>query len=389
VLHTPGGNATNLNGFAYEVPRGHGIELAGSIGGVVNAVAAQGTVCYTGEGSTFTILDISSPSAPTPLGRVHLPAIIQDIALFGASGRQYAIVADDDAGLQIVDVTVPGAPALVGYYNTGDTALGIAVLGGYAYVGNGNAGLMTLDISSPAKVHLVGSVSTGGLANRLAVRMSGGHLLAYLVNSGALQIVDVSDPAHPALLGKTSQLLMQWYSPNSIAVINNQAYLADGYGYGQAVDVTNPQSPTALGAVFWDAPSAVAVAGGLIYTWAIDGLAIYNYPGGTSQRVGYSSLSGGQVQGSSLAIASGRAICAGSEHGISIYDVSSASTPNPVGKFSASAGYAVSVAVNGNSAAFATQNSGLKLIDVGNPSSPRLTSQYVPSFNLKNALSMP
>ena len=377
VVQTAGGSTTNLNSFAYGAPRGNGVELVGSLGGVVNAVAAQGNYCYIGEGSTFTILDISNPSAPTPVGRVALPGIIQDIAMLAVSGRQYAIVADDDAGVQVVDVTVPASPLLVGYYNTGDTALGVGALGGYAYVGNGNSGLMVLDVSSPTRIKATGSVSTGALANRLSVMVSGGRLLAYLVNGGALQVVDVADPAHPTLLGTTSQFATTWM-PTSIAVTGNRAYLADGPGYGAVVDITDPQSPTLLSSPFYDGPSAVAVANGLICTWGSMDLTIYDPPGGAAQRLGFVAAPA-VFQGTSMAIVGGTALCAGSEHGLYVYDISNPSAPAYRAAYAEDAGIGASIGLSGNTAFLVTQNNGLKLFDVTVPADPTFLSQFAPT----------
>ncbi len=46
----------------------------------------------------------------------------------------YAYVADDTAGLRVVDVSNPAAPFEVGFYDTPGSAQGVAVAGAYAYV---------------------------------------------------------------------------------------------------------------------------------------------------------------------------------------------------------------------------------------------------------------
>ena len=376
VVQSASGNTTNLNGFAYGFPRGNGITLAGSIGGYMNAIAAQGNYCYTAEGSTFTILDVSNPSAPSPISRLAMPGQVEDIALFTNSGHQYAAVADGDAGLQIVDITTPTTPTLRGYYNTGDWANGVAVLGSTAYLANGNSGFSVLDISIPIRPQLIGSLGGIGYSDRLAVQASGSNIFAYVSAGGGLAVVDASAPNNPVLRGTTSAIT-QWWEPHSLAIFGNRVFLVDDYDYMQAIDISNPNSPSALGSVTGDAPSAVTVANGLLYTWGGQDLTIYNVVGGNLQRVGFIQNSS-PFQGDSIVILGGSAICAGGQHGLFVYDISTPSSPAYRGAFGATAGYYLSAAVNGTNAFLATQNSGLKVFDVSNLGNPVLLSQFIP-----------
>jgi hypothetical protein len=379
IVHTPNGNVTSLNGFAYGFPRGTGIQLAGSIGGVINAMAGQGSYGYSGEGSTFTVFDVSNPAAPTPLARLAMPGLVQDIALFSAGGRQYAAVANYDAGLQIVDVTTPAAPALRGYYNTGDYASGVAVLGTKAYVANGNSGLMILDISNPIQPFRIGSLAIGN-SDRLLVQTSGVNGFAYVSTGGALAVVDVSNPTTPVLRGTTAAITQSWET-HSLAFLSSRVFLADGYGYLQAVDVSNPRAPAALGSVSSDSPSAVTTANGLIYTWGNLGLQIYSFPGGPGNRLGFASESIALSQGNTFTILGGLGLCTDGEGGFRIYDVSTPSSPTYRGAYGATSGYYVAEAISGNTAFLATQRSGLKAISINNAAAPVLLSQYVPSLN--------
>jgi uncharacterized repeat protein (TIGR02543 family) len=376
VVQSASGNTTNLNGFAYGFPRGNGITLAGSIGGYMNAIAAQGNYCYTAEGSTFTILDVSNPSAPSPISRLAMPGQVEDIALFTNSGHQYAAVADGDAGLQIVDITTPTTPTLRGYYNTGDWANGVAVLGSTAYLANGNSGFSVLDISIPIRPQLIGSLGGIGYSDRLAVQASGSNIFAYVSAGGGLAVVDASAPNNPVLRGITSAIT-QWWEPHSLAIFGNRVFLVDDYDYMQAIDISNPNNPSALGSVTGDAPSAVTVANGLLYTWGGQDLTIYNVVGGNLQRVGFIQNSS-PFQGDSIVILGGSAICAGGQHGLFVYDVSNSGSPAYRGAFGATAGYYLSAAINGTNAFLATQNSGLKVFDVSNLGNPVLLSQFTP-----------
>jgi hypothetical protein len=48
----------------------------------------------------------------------------------------YAYVADDESGLQIINISNPAAPTLAGSYDTNGYAMGVEVVGNYAYVGD-------------------------------------------------------------------------------------------------------------------------------------------------------------------------------------------------------------------------------------------------------------
>jgi len=376
VVQTPGGIATNSSGFAYGFPRGNGIQLAGSVGGYLNAMAVQGNYGYSGEGSTFIVFDLSNTAAPTPVARLALPGLVQDVALFSVSGRQYAAVANYDSGLQIIDITTPTAPALRGYYNTGDYVSGVAVSGSIAYLANGNSGLMVCDISNPAGPQRVTSLSIGN-CDRLIVQASGSNLFAYVSSGGALAVVDVTNPSVPVLRGTTASITQSW-ERHSLAFLNSRVYLADGYGLVQAIDVSNPTVPTALGAPFnGDTASAVASANGYIYAWSNVGMEIYNFPGGVANRVGAFFPSGlGAFQGNTVAILGGTAICTGGENGFQTINVSTPSNPSSRGAYTTTAGYYLNTAVNGNTVFSTTQNSGLKVFNVNTAASPTLLSLF-------------
>jgi hypothetical protein len=76
-----------------------------------------------------------------------------DVAVSGS----YAYVADNWAGLRVIDVSNPSSPREVGFYDTPGYAYGVAVSGTYAYVADVWEGLRVIDVSNPS------SPSGGGL----------------------------------------------------------------------------------------------------------------------------------------------------------------------------------------------------------------------------------
>ncbi len=131
------------------------VELVGQIGGACNAVFVQRNYAYIGEGSNLTILDISDPSNPEPMGKVLLPGIVYGVYVSG----NHAYVADKYEGLRIVDVSIPSSPREVGYYDTPGWARSVYVSGNYAYLADGS-GLSIIDISNPAAAFQCGYYET-------------------------------------------------------------------------------------------------------------------------------------------------------------------------------------------------------------------------------------
>ena len=51
----------------------------------------------------------------------------------------YAYVADDASGLQVIDISTPTAPVIVGSVDTPGMRMGVSVANGYAYVADATA----------------------------------------------------------------------------------------------------------------------------------------------------------------------------------------------------------------------------------------------------------
>jgi len=134
-----------------------------------------------------------------------------------------AYVADGCAGLEIIDVSNPQHPVLVGAYDTPDSAQNLFVSDNIAYVADDEAGLQIIDVSNPQNSALLGDYYTPGLAESVFVSDN----IAYVAYGYAgLQIIDVSHPQNPVLLSA-------YYTPGyayTVFVSNNIAYVANWEG---------------------------------------------------------------------------------------------------------------------------------------------------------------
>ncbi|HWN82202.1 MAG TPA: hypothetical protein VNM87_08920, partial [Candidatus Udaeobacter sp.] len=134
---------------------------AAAVPGISQGVAVSGTHAYlAADLAGLQIVDISNPSAPVLVGGIDL----HDRAYAVAVNGSYAYVAAFHSGLQIVDISNPTTPVVAAVHNTPNEALGVALLGNLACVADGNSGLQIVNVSNPHAPQLVGAVPTAGKA---------------------------------------------------------------------------------------------------------------------------------------------------------------------------------------------------------------------------------
>ena len=122
------------------------VDLVGQIGGATYAVAVAGHYAYVGVGPRLVILDITDPSQPIQVGRT---APFVDLVEGVVVAADTAYVAAGTAGLRVIDVANPAAPAEVGFYDTPGDAQGVAVAGSFAYVADGSSGFRVVNVANP------------------------------------------------------------------------------------------------------------------------------------------------------------------------------------------------------------------------------------------------
>jgi hypothetical protein len=103
----------------------------------VFGVFVQGDYAYSGVGGSFLVLNVTNPSDITYTGIFNTPTSSAAIGVFVLGN--YAYVANDYAGLLVIDVSNPANPFLIGSYNTAGEAIGAFVVGNYIYVADVNS----------------------------------------------------------------------------------------------------------------------------------------------------------------------------------------------------------------------------------------------------------
>jgi hypothetical protein len=220
-----------------------GVNLGGSRRGVISD-EGRGDILYVADWfSGLHLYDISNPRQLRHLGNYHTPGSSKGVALMG----RYALVGDDDQGLQIIDIKDPlhprwtaelppeamarlglaytmkrvgktlyladhrggfhiidlsdiRHPQRLGGYPTPGKAWGIDVEKGVAFVADDRAGLLMFDVSNPAKPEPFAQFNPGGQAEDVALQ--DGRAYVAFFDKG-LYTLDVSDPRRPKVNGHT------------------------------------------------------------------------------------------------------------------------------------------------------------------------------------------
>ena len=242
------------------------------------------------------------------------------------------------------------------------------VAGNFAYIGNGGA-LEILDVSNPASPVSLSRVITPSLVRGIFI--SGDY--AYVANfRDGLRIIDVSNPTSATEVGFYNT---SGYA-NGVFVSGNYAYVADGSDGLRIIDINDPTSPVEVGSYVTNGYSiGIYISGNYAYVadeW--DGLRIINISDPTSPvEVGSYNTNdyalGVYVSGSYAYVADG-------SDGLRIIDVNNPASPVEVGSYVTN-GHSNGIYISGNYAYVADGWYGLRIINVSNPSSPVEVGSYV------------
>ena len=242
------------------------------VAGCMQTAYENNRVCATSDYFGLTVVDLGFASEPEIVA-VFQPATGQTKDVAMRDGLAY--LACHDGGLQIVDATQPGELALYSSATTSALVDHVALTGNLALLTGSYHTLDVVDISDPTAPVLVGSVDTEGSNWGLA---AGGDLA--VISGSYLVVVDIGDPTNPVVLAEVEQpttamgaallgnlvcltcerevriydltvptapvLVSTVATPGEsrdIALDERYAYVTDGYGGIQILDLADP--PTA------------------------------------------------------------------------------------------------------------------------------------------------
>ena len=270
----------------------------------------------------------------------------------------------------IVDVSDSLNPVRKGKLFLNDFILEIIISENYAYVLNTEPGLRIIDISNPDTPLLVSTFSTPEWATAMA--KSANYVYLGYSNDydlSVLLVIDVTNPATPVQVGSKSFST----SPKSIKISGNYAFIAAGSVGLRVLNIADPTNPVNVitkpvgGNAYY-----IQVSGNYAYLGVEDisqSLVIMDITNPANPISKYSGWS----QVSSIAIQENFAFIATNNNGLDVCDVSNPSSPNTVGTCYPPKD-PKDVVVEGNFAFVVGDDSGLCIIDVSEPENPYLYS---------------
>ena len=321
--------------------------------------------------AVFMVMTIMVASAAKSLyaqdesivGSVDTPGTAYGVYVSGS----YAYVADDDKGLQVIDVGDTEMPAIVGSLamQYSGRALCVHVSGDYAYVVcdlSGYFSLEVIDISNHQTPVSVSYFGTQGSPRDLCVS---GHY-AYVVwessgtagLEGGLQIIDVSDPGNSSLASSTST----GQGAQGVYVSGSYACVVDGGFSGLLVfDVSDPENPSSVGSINVPYAMKVYISGDYAYVAGADDFQVFDL------RDPENPVLVGSTEGSlgaqSVHVSGGYAYVAAYENGLQVINISNPQSPSVAASVDIP-GNAIDVYVSGFYAYVAASESGLQVIDI-------------------------
>ena len=196
---------------------------------------------YYTNGISLGIIDITNIAAPMPLASV--PAA-KSKSLFIKDN--YAYVPSEDNGVMIFDITSRATPVYKKTITNVANAEEIFVKDNIAYICSSKnrvvvpekfSGLYTVNIANLNNLIALGSHLTQEPCEGIQVRDN----YAYLgVNQDGMQVLDVSRPESPLLLGSLTGISAKHIS---LSLSGEYAYVSSGFSGVKFVNITNPASP--------------------------------------------------------------------------------------------------------------------------------------------------
>jgi hypothetical protein len=271
------------------------------------------------EQAGMRIINISNPHLPVvvstrPLGTRKS---VVDVSVSG----NFAFLVVSDSTMHVIDITNPTVPRDTAFIRLPCEAWGIKVVGSYAYVADGDS-MQIINIFNPAAPYRVGAYGYPGM---WAVGITTQANYAYLSDTyNGLTIVNINNPTNPSFVGRYTNENGSFI--NRTRVTTNYAYCTDDANGLEIISISNPGSPFRIGG--HDTP-------------------------GTAR---------------SLWLMPNYCFVADGEAGFEIYNINDPTLPIPAGDFKTS--YVKKCDAAGDYVYLATWETGMQIIDMHDPEVP-------------------
>lgn len=384
-------------------------------GGPCIDVRTDGDYAYIGNGGLFQSLYLTDPDTPAIAGEYLTDGLVWDIEI----SNSYAYIATGN-GMEIVDISDPSNPFLIGKIDRNNYSpfLALAISGDYAYIGDFYGFLHVVDISDPgnpvelSQIHCAGEITThvevyGNYLYMIAwddwwinivnisdptdphyegvyetntkptaIKVSGDYLYVGMAFNPRFQVLDLSTPTEPIVIGNANLNYELWI--NDIEIDNESAFLAtssgmDGLFIIDISDITLPVEKSNIELMTNTGARAIAVHSGYAYLSAGIGLSIVEILN-EDNPIEIGSFPAGDLA-NRLKVVDKYCYLADGSAGLWIIDVSNPEDPKGIGQFPVQ-NFAWEVDVQGDyvflldSPHNLADSGGVWIIDVSNPANP-------------------
>jgi len=232
-----------------------------ALGGSGSSGSRRVLPAYVADAEALWVLDLTDPANPVPLGAAELRDRPKHLSV--SDGMAFVAESMIWNGVEIIDVSDARSPLVVGEFEptaspgAATHVNDVHAVGRYAYVATASGvewppsegALLVLDAIDPASPDQVAAHPTTGDARRVFVTDD----VAYVGDGpGGLQLIDVSTPASPSDLGHLPPPSVA-HATEAVCVEGSRAYVSHLSGEWpsyestfQMVDVSNRSAPVVL-----------------------------------------------------------------------------------------------------------------------------------------------
>jgi len=326
------------------------------------------------QNAGLRVVDLSDPDTLRIVGTADTPDRALDVSVYG----DLAFVADRYAGIRVMDISDPFAPREIGFWDPDPKAVHVQLGNGHLYVGDQQNGLRTITTESP-------SPRSVGFHHRPGLRTFdlGASIAAIGDDSGRLQILDASNPTALSVVAEHDLPA----APEALHLSGSHAYVAAGTRGIRILDLSTPTRPREVGTYvperdradetqfryYPNPPSAwkVTLSGSRLYASFDDGIHILDVSSPADPTlVGRFPASERAME----TVVQNDYLFAAFDDGLRVIDVSNPTAPEQVGRLDTPS-YARAVALRGNHLYLGDLTGGVLVVDVSDPTSPQRLSR--------------
>jgi|GEM_PF-3232238 len=199
--------------------------------GPSRAIDTRGAMCYYGDGSEFVIASIMESGKIKEFSRLTLEAAPLKIMVEAG----YAYLACGQAGLAVIDITIPKSPLLVGSLSLDKPVNFLTVMNNHVYLSTGDGGIKVVSMNEPDVPSVVATVPAMDFIDDVV----GQDNIFYASDGfGRIRIFDASQPDSPI------ELSTEFFNtrPSLLALKGNTLFAIDRFNLS-IIDIADPHTP--------------------------------------------------------------------------------------------------------------------------------------------------